>query len=212
MKPLASLVAFGILVSAMLASPALAKQRASEPSPPTVATDVPEAQAPKEIDAHAPATLVREIKGQPLLDDLDQFRAILKREWMLSNLNDANFDAAIDTIARDAPAGMTIAELTIRLQRVLAMGRDGHAGIGQFSGAMQTVRGVRPNFLIDISGDGYTAYRVEHAAGGPVNPRLEHRFVPLKEGYPHLLAIDGKPVAEWVRAASPYIYKGVGQE
>jgi hypothetical protein len=192
----------------MLAVPAPAQQEPGEPRPPGAAAEEPKEQAPKTTEAHTPATLGRAIKGSPLLDDLDQFRSLLNREWMLSNLNDADFGAAIDAIAQDAPAGMTLAELTIRLQRVLAMGSDGHAEMGQFSGAMQTVRGVRPDFLIDMSGDGYTAYRVEHAAGGPVNPALEHRFVPLKEGYPHLLAIDGKPIAEWVRAASPYIYKG----
>ncbi len=207
MRPSASLAAFGIFLLALLASPALAEQSATEPSAPTVATDELKAQAPEETDAHTPATLVGKIKGQPLLDDLDQFRTLLKCEWILSNLNDADFDAAIDDIAREAPVGMSIAELTIRLQQVLAMGGDGHAGIGQFSGAMQTVPGVRPDFLIDIRGDGYTAYLVEHAAGGPINPKLEHRFVPLRAGYPLLLAIDGRPIAEWVQASSSFICK-----
>ncbi len=188
------------LLSVIPIAPALAQQKLPEVKAPEVAAH--------ELKAHSPASLGRAIKGQPLLDDLDQFRSLLKNEWILSNLNDADFGAAIDAISRDAPAGMTIAQLTFRLQRVLAMGGDGHAMIGQFPGALQTVQGKRPDFLIDMNGDGYTAYRVERVAGGSVNPKFEHRFLPLKEGYPHLLAIDGKPMAEWVRAASRYIYQG----
>lgn len=103
---------------------------------------------------------------------------------------------------------MTVAELTFRLQRVLAMGSDGHAEIAQFRGALTTIPGVRPDFLIDVDGDGYTAYRVEAAPGGPINPKFEHKFAPLKEGFPRLLSIDGKPISEWVRAAEPYIPRG----
>ncbi len=201
-------LALECLLSVILLSSSFAQQTTPATASPEVAANQPKAEPSTESNPHTVATLGRDIKGQDLLDDLDQFRRLLKQEWILSNLNGADFDAAIDTIARDAQVGMTIAELTFRLQRVLAMGVDGHAAIGQFPVAMQTVQGVRPDFLIDMTGDGYTAYRVEHAAGGPVNPKLKHRFVPLKEGYPHLLAIDGKPMAEWVRAAAPYIYLG----
>ena len=207
MRLQASLASVGLLLSALVVPHALARQEPQEPNPPGNATDEPKSLALRPTDGHTLATLAQEIKGQPLLDDLDQFRSLLKRKWILSNLNDADFDAAIDAISQDAPACMTLAELTFRLQRVLALGRDGHAEMGQFYFAMRTVSGVFPDFLVDMTGEGYTAYLVEHAAGGPVNPQLEHRFVPLKEGYPHLLAIDGKQVAEWVQAATPYICK-----
>jgi len=206
--PKAPLALIKLLLSAILVSPALAQEGTQGPGTPKVPADDPKAQVKKPTDPHTPASMGREIKGQPLLEDLDQFRSLLKREWILSNLNDAPFDAAIDAIALDAPAGMSIADLTFRLQRVLALGSDGHAAMGQFDVAMQTARGAHPNFLIDMSGDGYTAYRVERVAGGTVNPKFEHRFFPLKEGYPNLLAIDGRPIGNWVQAASPYIYRG----
>jgi len=206
----AQLISAGVFIPAILITSALAQQRTPDAMPPEATAGEQKTQAPMTTDAHSLTALGRTIKGQPLVDDLDQCRSLLKHEWILSNMNNADFDAAIDAIVRDAPAGMTIAQLTFRLQRVLAMGGDGHAGIGQFPGALQTVQGVRPDFLIDMSGDGYTAYRVERAAGGSVNPKFDHRFLPVKEGYPHLLAIDGKPMAEWVRAASPYIYRGPG--
>lgn len=154
--------------------------------------------------------LDRVLKGQPLLDDLTQFRGLLKTEWILANLTDADFDSAVDAVAKDAPAGMTAAELTFRLQRVLALGADGHAMIGQFTEAVATIPGPRPDFLIDITGDGYTAYRIESEPLGRVNADERHRFYPLKAGYPHLLAIDGVPMAKWVEAAGAYVCRRPG--
>jgi hypothetical protein len=195
---------FALLFPSILVSLALAQPKRPEPAPSKVSADKSKLN-PQEGGKDEVTSLRQNIAGQQLRDDLEQFRSLLKQEWILSNLNDADFDAAITSIARDADVGMTVAELTLRLQRVLAMSSDGHAAMGQFPGAMQTIEGVRPDFLIDISGEGYTAYRVEQAAGDPINPKRKHRFVPLKEGYPHLLAIDGLPVSDWVQAAEPYI-------
>ena len=46
--------------------------------------------------------LDRRLEGQPLFDDLAQFRKLLKTEWLQSNLTDADFDGAIDAVAQDA--------------------------------------------------------------------------------------------------------------
>lgn len=204
MRLLGSLATIGVGLSIPIAFPAQSEPQAPEPASPTATAEGRTSGG----DEAQTTTLLRTIQGQALLDDLEQFRSLLKREWMLSNLNNADFDAAIDAIAREAPKGMTLAELTNRLQRVLAMGRDGHAAIGQFNLAMQTAPGVRPDFLVDLDGDGYTAYLVGPAGEGAIHPTFDHRFTPLRPGYPKLLSIDGRPVSEWVRAASPWISKG----
>jgi len=206
MRLLGSLAAIGVGLSIPIASPAQSKPQAPGPTSPTATNEGREGRTSDGDEAQT-TTLLRTIKDQALLEDLEQFRSLLKREWMLSNLNDADFDAAIDAIAREAPGGLTLVELTTRLQRVLAMGRDGHAAMGQLSVAMQAAPGVRPNFLIDLDGDGYTAYLAQPAGEGAVHPAYDHRFVPLRPGYPRLLALDGKPMAEWVRGASPFICK-----
>jgi hypothetical protein len=148
------------------------------------------------------------IQGQALLDDVEEVRSLIKREWMLSNLTNADFDAALDAIAKDATVGMTVAELAFRLQRVIALGADGHAKVGQFGDALRTVPGPRPNFLIDLAGDWYVALKIEHDPISRVNPSQNYRFAPLRDGYPYLVALDGVPVARYVQAAMPFVCQG----
>jgi hypothetical protein len=155
-----------------------------------------------------PPDFTARIQGQALLDDVEEVRSLIKREWTLSNLTNADFDAALDAIAKDAPMGMTITELAFRLQRVLALGADGHARVGQFGDALQTVPGPRPNFLIDLAGNRYVALRIEHDPISRVNPWQNYRFAPLRDGYPYLVALDGVPVARYVEAAMPFVCQG----
>lgn len=152
--------------------------------------------------------LDRRIEGRPLLADLEQFRKLLKTEWMLSNLTDADFDKAVDAIAKDAKAGMTGAELAFRLQRVIALGADGHARVVQFGSGLRTVPGPRPNFLIDLAGDDYAAFTIQFDPLCRINPRCNYRFEALKPGYPLIRAIDSVPMAKYVAAAKPFICRG----
>jgi hypothetical protein len=148
------------------------------------------------------------IQGRAMLDDVEEVRSLIKREWMLPNLTNADFDAALDAVAKDAPVGMTVAELAFRLQRIVALGADGHARVGQFGDALRTVPGPRPNFLIDLAGDRYVALKIEHDPISRVNPSQNYRFAPLRDGYPYLVAIDGVPVARYAEAAMPFVCQG----
>src|SRR5687768_4472371 len=88
----------------------------------------------------ADVNLGQRIAGKALVDDLQQRRSILKEQWILSNLNDADFDVALARIGQDAEAGMTLGELTLRLQRVIAMGADGHAEMTRLLPALRSTQ------------------------------------------------------------------------
>lgn len=190
-------VILGVLVAMVAWADAVSQEVATDNRPP--------GQKREKV----PVDLSRTIAADELQQDLQQFRTILKREWILANLNDANFDGAIDEIERDAGSGVTLAELTMRLQRVLAMGVDGHAHMANYPGALDSVKGVYQDFVIDLCGERYIAYRVV-ASAGKVNPGRKYRFRLLRDGYPYITAIDGLPIDAWVRAADRYVPRGPG--
>jgi len=153
--------------------------------------------------------LSQTISGEALRNDLQQFRAVLKQEWILSNLNGATFDAAIDNIEREADTGMTVAELALRLQRVLCLGMDGHAQVVQLGAALQSVGGAYPDYSLDLCGDRYVAYRrIPSPEGNFANAKKKYKLELLRADYPYVTAIDGVPIERWVEAATPYVPRG----
>jgi len=142
--------------------------------------------------------------------DVEQFRGLLKSKWLVPPPEGADFDAALDGLAKRAAAGMTRSEFLIELQKILALGQDGHAVMTGWVGVLDsfgTDQGF-PNFLIDICGDNYIAYRVEHLPEGPVNPRRRYQFQLLREGFPYVSAIDGVPMEKWIARISRFVPRG----
>jgi hypothetical protein len=150
----------------------------------------------------------RLLDGQAIRQDLEQFRSLLKHEWILGNLNKADFAAAIEALARDAQHPMTLAEFELRLQTILALGEDGHAGMSGLLPALRSISGTYPDVIIDVSGDEYVVYRIEDLPNGPINSRYKYRFRAIEKGFPYLVAIDGVPIEQWVSAASRYVPTG----
>jgi hypothetical protein len=154
----------------------------------------------------------RLLTRQEALQDVAQFRELLKREWLLSKLNDADFDAALDEIERNLGDGLTVADLTVQLERVISLGSDGHAGFPELLRAFDTVAGMKPKFMLEPSGDRYLVYRPEHVEpAARLQPHLNYRFVLLRDGYPFLESIDGVPIETWVKAVDPYVPRGPEQ-
>lgn len=139
---------------------------------------------------------------EDVLHDINEFERLLKREWILSNLGDADFDKALTALRNRSAEGMSYSKLLLEFQKILALGRDGHAEMNWLLTVLRAPGDVFPNFIIDICGDDYIAYKVVHLPEGPVNARYKYRFELLKDGYPYLQAIDGVPIEEWVDAIS----------
>ena len=122
------------------------------------------------------------------------FATALDERWSYARANGADFTAAIAALRQRVATGVSTDELGIELQKIIALGIDGHAGV---SGYSLHVGGCLP-FLIEGEGAQFIAMDPDRKAF-------------LAPGFPFLLAIDGKPVDEWCAAAAELVVKGSPQ-
>jgi len=138
--------------------------------------------------------LLPELKREELSHALDVFKIALDERWSYRHANAADFDAAIAALRKRVEAGISSDELGIELQRIIALGIDGHARV---SGYRLPPGGCLP-FLIEAHGDRFVAFHPERRSF-------------LADGFPFLTKIDGKPVGEWCAAAAGLVPKGSPQ-
>ena len=122
---------------------------------------------------------------------LDVFQSALNDRWSYRHANRADFDSAIAALRNRIATDVSSDELGIELQKIIALGIDGHAGV---SGYRLPQGGCLP-FLIEAEGERFVA----------VNPE---RTAFLADGFPYLTRIDGKDVAAWCKAAAVLVPKG----
>jgi hypothetical protein len=125
---------------------------------------------------------------------LDVFESALNDRWSYRHANGADFDSAIAALRKRIGGEISSDALGIELQKIVALGIDGHSGV---SGYRLPPGGCLP-FLIEREGERFVA----------VNPE---RKAFLAEGFPFLMRIDGKDVAEWCAAAAVLVPKGSPQ-
>jgi hypothetical protein len=125
---------------------------------------------------------------------LDAFKAALDERWSYRHANGADFDAAIGALRLRIQAGIRTDELGVELQKILALGIDGHSGV---SGYSLPPGGSLP-FLVETAGERFVAVGPERRAF-------------LADGFPFLVSIDGRPVGEWCAAAAALVPKGSPQ-
>jgi hypothetical protein len=125
---------------------------------------------------------------------LDDFAAALDERWSYRHANQADFDSAIDALRTRVDAGISLNDFGIELQKIIALGIDGHAAV---SGYVLPSRGYLP-FLVEPHGDRFVAFRADRTGF-------------LVDGFPYLTKIDGKPLAEWCEAASVLVPRGSPQ-
>lgn len=125
---------------------------------------------------------------------VDAFKAALDKRWSYRYANRANFDAAIAALRKQIAGGITQNQLGIELQKIIALGIDGHARVSGFS----LPPGGRLPFLIEVVGHRFVAVDQQRKAF-------------LADGFPFLTKIDGHEVAEWCAAASVLVPKGSPQ-
>lgn len=91
-------------------------------------------------------------------------------------------------------AGISVNDFGIELQKVLALGIDGHAEVSGYT----LPRGGCLPLLIEPEGERLVAFKPDRTGF-------------LAEGYPYLTKIDGKEIAEWRQAAAVLVPKGSPQ-
>jgi hypothetical protein len=134
------------------------------------------------------------ITGAAAANLLDEFKVALDDRWSYRFANNANFAAAIAALRKRVVAGTNSDELGIELQKIIALGIDGHARV---SGYHLPPGGCLP-FLIETAGPRFVA----------VTPQ---RTGFLADGFPFITRIDGRDIAGWCAAAAALVPKGSPQ-
>ena len=125
---------------------------------------------------------------------INDFQAALNQRWSYRHANGSDFDAAIAVLRKRNLAGMSVNELGIELQKILALGIDGHSGV---FGYRLPPGGCLP-FLIEAVGSRFVAFTPDRRAF-------------LADGFPFITRIDGKDILEWCEAAAALVSKGSPQ-
>jgi len=63
---------------------------------------------------------------------LDALKAALDERWSYRHVNGADFGAAIAAVRKRMDAGVSRDEFGIELQKFIALGMDGHAGVSSY--------------------------------------------------------------------------------
>ena len=134
------------------------------------------------------------LKPKALATALDDLRLALDERWSYRHANRADFDAAITALRQKIDGGVSTNDFGIELQKIIALGIDGHARVSDF----QLPRGGCLPFLVEPEGERFVAFNPERSSF-------------LADGFPYIARIDGKEVADWCAAAAVLVPKGSPQ-
>ncbi|MEW6733167.1 MAG: S41 family peptidase [Acidobacteriota bacterium] len=134
------------------------------------------------------------ITGMAAVNALGVFEAALNERWSYRHANNADFAAAIAALRKRIVAGISSNDLGIELQKIIALGIDGHSGV---YGYRLPPGGCLP-FLIETSGERFVAFTPERRAF-------------LADGFPFLTRIDGQDIAKWCATVAVLVPKGSPQ-
>jgi len=128
--------------------------------------------------------------------DLAQLRTVLDSRFAYRHLGGVDLDGAVARALAELDGGeVRVRDVALAVQKIVALFRDGHAGV---RGLEQYLAPGYAPFLMAATGDRVVAFTAD---------RRRH----LSPGHPYVVAIDGRPVREWIDAASPWINQGSPQ-
>ena len=130
------------------------------------------------------------LSPQQALALIEEFKSVLRERWSYYAFSAATIEPAIASLAERAGELSTTPVLALELQKIVALGIDGHAEVSGW----RLDDGFLP-FLIEPSGDRFVAF-------SPGRDRF------LADDLPFIVSIDGRPISEWCRAAETLVPKG----
>lgn len=133
------------------------------------------------------------VGAENLTRDLEEVRRIIDQEWMLADLTPTDYAAAIAAIR--AKEGLTTAEFALELQRLLAMGADGHASSAWLYPAIRQISGRQLPFTLEAVGRRFAA----------IDPSSSRRNQLWRPEHPYVAAIDGLPIERWIAEATALV-------
>jgi hypothetical protein len=129
------------------------------------------------------------------VEDVHAFRARLEDQFAYLRLREIDLAAETERIAAALPAEVETAELARALRELLMRCGDGHADVR--SEHDPAVARWAP-FLVESVAGGFVAFRADRSAL-------------VEPSRPYLVALDGKPLEEWLAAVRPGIPAGSPQ-
>jgi len=134
------------------------------------------------------------LKPQHLNSALDAFVSALDNRWSYRSASGADFDTAVAALRQKIGAGISADEFGIELQKIIALGIDGHASISGY----QMPGGHYLPFLVEPEDKQFVAFKPDRSGF-------------LADGFPYVTKIDGKDVGAWCGAAAAHVPKGSPQ-
>jgi Peptidase family S41 len=130
------------------------------------------------------------LSPQQALALIEEFKSALRERWSYYAFSAATIEPALASLPERAGELSTSPVLALELQKIVALGIDGHADVRGW----RLEDGFLP-FLIEPSGDRFVAF-------SPGRDRF------LADDLPFIISIDGRPIGEWCRAAETLVPKG----
>jgi len=126
----------------------------------------------------------RKIPREKLEADLDYLEHILTNCFAYLELRPIDYKAALDAIRVSLKDEMPVNSFELSVAKLISLFCDGHAGVGNHQ-SQYMLPGYAP-FLASADGDRVFLHDGEDF---------------LDEDHPYVTAIDGKPIAEWLKVA-----------
>lgn len=142
----------------------------------------------------SPAESAAKLSTDDMLGALDDFARALDERWSYRHAVKADYEGEFDALRSKVRAGMSGIAFGIELQRIIALGIDGHAGVDGF----RLPDGGCLPFLIEPVGKRFVAFKPDRSGF-------------LHEGFPFVATIDGTSLSVWCDVASALVPKGSPQ-
>lgn len=127
------------------------------------------------------------------LADLAAFEQRLREEAAYLDLHQAKPFAAIEGLRQRLPAKISVAEFARELQKILAPIGDCHSGVSHKA--------------LDAEPGLWLPFRLAPALGGIVAVKRDNTAF-VEPDFPYLVALDGRPLKDWLDAALRYTPAG----
>jgi Tol biopolymer transport system component len=133
------------------------------------------------------------LTGAQIAQDLDALLGEMEGRWAYLKANGVDYRSAVAALRERGANGMSFNEYGLEVQKIIAMFIDGHSAVGGFITASRTLP-----FMIEMSGDRLVAVHSDRSAF-------------LDAEHPVITHLDGRPVADWLQAASTFVPKASPQ-
>ncbi len=140
-----------------------------------------------------PLPVSRRLSAREVHEDLDAFQAALEARFAYLKATPVDYRAALEAIRRRVVDSLSVDELGVQLDKIIALFIDGHAGVSGY----ERPEGYLP-FLVEPSGDRFVAFTPDRSGF-------------LDDAYPYVTRIDDLDLAQWLEVAAHFRPKGSPQ-